>query len=142
MEEQSGPKASEALSYKEAGVDIDTADAAKLLMKETLSETSNRVMNSVGAFASLVDFNFTELNHPVLVMKMEEPGSKQLLAAQHGRLPEVGYDLINHLINDTIMMGAKPIAVQDTIVCGTLEKDIVVALVAKMHAACRMQGCD
>lgn len=77
-----------------------------------------------------------------MVIKMEEPGSKQMLAAKHGCLGDVAYDLVNHLINDTICVGAKPLAIQDTIVCGNLEPKVVVELVDKMAKAARLQNCD
>lgn len=129
-------------TYKDSGVDIDVADATKLEMKETLENKSSRVLNSVGAFASLYDIKFDDIKHPVMVIKMEEPGSKQMLAAKYGKLPEVAFDLVNHLINDTICVGAKPLAIQDTIVCGRLDKDTVLELVGNMVKACRSQSCD
>jgi len=105
------------LSYREAGVDIDHADAVKRFFAESMHKgMSPRVLSRVGAFAALYDLHFRELSSPVLVVKTEEPGSKQLLAAQHGRLPDVAYDLINHLLNDTVLVGAKPLGVVDTIV--------------------------
>jgi len=39
-------------------------------------------------------------------------------------------------------MGARPLAVLDTIICGKLQKDIVVSLVEKMSQACKDNGCD
>lgn len=129
-------------SYQASGVDIDTADEAKRLMAQKLEKKSSRVLNSLGAFASLVQLDTSEYREPVLVLKMEEPGTKQFLAAQHGRLSSVGRDLIHHLINDTVVMGAKPLAILDTVVCGKLESDQVVALVAEMAEACREHGCD
>lgn len=130
------------ISYEKSGVNINNADAAKRVMAETLATDNPRVMNTVGAFASLYDFSFPEIKSPVLVVKMEEPGSKQLLAAQHGRLAGIGYDLINHLINDTVVMGARPLVVLDTIICGKLEKKDVVDLVDTMSKACKDQGCN
>ncbi|MCB0353387.1 MAG: phosphoribosylformylglycinamidine cyclo-ligase [Bdellovibrionales bacterium] len=129
-------------SYKQSGVDIDTADRTKQEMASIISQRDARVLNSLGGFASLIDFSFPKIKHPVLVFKMEEPGSKQLLAAQMGRLDSVGRDLIHHLINDTIMMGAAPVAVQDTIICGSLNKNDVVSLVREMSQACKEQGCQ
>jgi len=129
------------LSYKKAGVDIDTADATKRAMAASLETTDKRVLNRLGAFASLFDGAFPQCEHPVLVLKMEEPGSKQKLAIQHGRVRSLCYDLINHLVNDIIVMGATPLAVQDVIICGKLETEVVTELVASMSAACREQGC-
>ena len=131
----------EKFSYQKAGVDIDVADATKRAMAESLETQDARVLNRIGAFASLYDAEFPEYQHPVLVLKSEEPGSKQKLALQHGHVESICYDLINHLINDVIVMGARPLSVQDVIVCGKLEKDVVRRLVAAMAEACRRQEC-
>lgn len=128
------------LSYKEAGVDIDTADAAKRKMAELLGGPRAGVLNALGAFGSLYDARFEGYQHPVLVLKMEEPGSKQLLALQHGRIESLCYDLVNHIVNDIAVMGAEPLAMLDTIVCGKLEQDVVVALVDGLRRACNDLG--
>jgi phosphoribosylformylglycinamidine cyclo-ligase len=131
----------EGSSYSLAGVDIDAADAAKRDMKSLLKAPKSLVLNEVGAFASLVDGSFPALEHPVLVLKVEEPGSKQLLAFQQGSHRTIAYDLVNHLINDVVVMGAAPVALLDTIICGNLDPAVVVELVRHMAAACREQGC-
>lgn len=128
-------------TYKESGVDITEADATKKVLKKLLSTSNRRVLNKVGAFASLFDFDFPTIKEPVLVLKSEEPGTKQLLAAQHDRLEDIAYDLVHHLINDIIAMGADPIAVLDTIIIGKIEKEKIVRLVDAMATACRDQGC-
>lgn len=128
------------LSYKKAGVDIDTANEAKRRMAEILATNNVRVLNKVGAFASLFDGAFPEYKKPVLVLKTEEPGSKQKLALEHGNVESICYDLINHLVNDCIVMGAKPLSVQDCIVCGKLEKEVVLNMVSALSAACRENG--
>ncbi len=38
-------------------------------------------------------------------------------------------------------MGAKPLSVQDVIICGKLEKDKVMRIVSTIADACRDQGC-
>lgn len=133
---------SEGFSYKKAGVDISVADAAKREMAKSLETSDGRVLNRLGAFASLYDGKFDGYEHPILVLKMEEPGSKQKLAVQYGRVGSVCFDLINHLIDDIIVMGAKPLAVQDVIICGKLEKRVVTEMVDAMARACREQECS
>lgn len=128
----------ESLTY---GVNIDIANAAKQEMATILETGNKRVMNKVGAFASLYDFSFSEYKNPVLVLKTEEPGSKQLLAAQYGKLENVAYDMINHLINDCIVMGAQPLTVQDAIICGKMVKEDVNKLVKAVADACAKEGC-
>jgi phosphoribosylformylglycinamidine cyclo-ligase len=129
------------LSYKKAGVDIDIADATKIDMSKSLETTDKRVLNRIGAFASLFDASFPGYKEPVLVLKTEEPGSKQKLAFKYNRISSICYDLVNHLINDIIVMGAKPLSVQDAIICGKLEKNVVNELVDNIAKACREQDC-
>ena len=131
----------EQLSYKKAGVDLDAPHNNKKKMAKSLRVVDKRVLNKIGAFASLFDGTFPEYEHPVLVLKTEEPGSKQKLAFQYNRVSSICYDMINHLINDIITMGAKPLTVQDAIICGKLEKKVVTELVKSMSEACREQGC-
>ncbi len=132
---------SKKLSYKDAGVDISNADATKRAMKKSLTTKNPLVLNSLGAFASLVDGAFPGYKHPVLVCKTEEPGSKQFIAAEHGRMASVCEDMINHLINDICVMGATPLFIQDLIVCGKLEKNVVTTIVESIAKACKAQGC-
>jgi phosphoribosylformylglycinamidine cyclo-ligase len=136
----------ESFSYKNSGVDIDVADATKREMVGTLKNNDERVLNQVGAFASLFAARFPELVEPVLVLKMEEPGSKQKLAfegpRERGWVRSICFDTINHLINDIAVMGAEPLAAQDAIICGKLEPGVVGELVKGMADACRAQGCS
>jgi len=130
------------LSYQKSGVDIDVADATKQAMAKSLETRDPRVLNKIGAFASLFDGSFPDLKHPVLVLKIEEPGSKQKLAFQHKRVAGIACDLINHLVNDIIVMGARPLAVLDVIVCGKIEKQLVAEFVDTLATACREQDCS
>ncbi|MEK7132904.1 MAG: phosphoribosylformylglycinamidine cyclo-ligase [Patescibacteria group bacterium] len=129
------------LSYKTAGVDIDTANETKREMVEILGGGNERVLNKVGAFASLFDGAFPEYKHPVLVLKTEEPGTKQKLALEHNSVETICYDLIGHLINDAIVMGAKPLSVQDCIVCGKMKKEVILKIVSSLSSACKENGC-
>ena len=128
-------------TYKDAGVDIHAADDAKKIFQKSLDRGDPRVLNSVGAFASLVQGKFDGYEDPVLVLKTEEPGSKQKLAFGHGYIPSICFDTVNHLINDIAVMGAFPLYVQDAIICGKLEKAMVVKIVDGFAKACEEQGC-
>src|SRR3954469_14903118 len=132
------------LSYEKAGVNIDNADAAKKQMAQTMATGGGgdpRILHRPDAFASLFDASFPGIKEPVLVMKTEEPGSKQKLAFQHGRARSIAQDMIHHLIDDIIVTGAQPLAVQDCIVCGKLQKEVVLELVAAINDACRQNDC-
>ena len=129
------------LSYANAGVDIDKADKTKAEMTRILATPEHRLLNGIGAFASLYDASFPEYKEPVLVMKTEEPGSKQKLALEYGYLSSIGKDLIHHLVNDVIVMGARPLMAQDAIICGKLEKETILQLIESIAGACREQDC-
>src|SRR3989338_3492989 len=129
------------LSYKQAGVNRDTENETKEGMVSALETSDKRVLNKIGAFASLYDGAFPEYEHPVLVLKTEEPGTKQLLAFQYDKVESVCHDLVNHLVNDAIAMGAKPLSIQDCIVCGKVEKPIVLRMVKAFAEAAKNNEC-
>jgi len=129
------------LSYKTSGVDIDIANNTKKEMARSLDNNNTRVLNKSGAFATLFDGSFPEYKNPVLVFKTEEPGSKQKLALENNSIETICYDLINHLVNDAIVMGAKPLSIQDCIVCGKMEKKVILKMVSAFSKACKENGC-
>ena len=122
-------------------VNIDAANETKQQMRGILDTQNARVLNKIGAFASLYDFSNLPYKNPVLVLKTEEPGSKQLIAAQYDKIENVCYDMINHLVNDCIVMGATPLVIQDAIICGKLDKAIVTRIVKAIAAAAEKQEC-
>ena len=135
-------KDADGLSYSKAGVDIAYTDTIKKEMAKHLETGDRRVLNRLGAFASLYEISFPEIKDPVLVLKSEEPGSKQKLAMEYGYTESICHDMINHLVNDIVVMGARPLAVLDTIVCGNAEKDTIKALVKGISEACRENECS
>lgn len=135
-------KNTEGLSYSKAGIDITYTDTIKKEMSKHLETTDKRVLNGLGPFASLYDIHFPDIKEPVLVLKSEEPGSKQKLAMEYGYTESICHDMINHLVNDIVVMGAKPLAVLDTIVCGNAEKDTIKSLVKGVSEACKLNECS
>lgn len=135
-------KNGDGLSYSRAGVDIAYTDAIKKEMSGYLKTSNERVLNGIGPFASLYDIHFPEMREPVLVLKSEEPGSKQKLAMEYGYTESICHDMINHLVNDIVVMGARPLAVLDTIVCGRAQKETIKTLVKGIADACRENDCS
>ena len=129
------------LSYKSSGVNRDTENETKEGMAAALETGDKRVLNKIGAFASLYDGEFPGYEHPVLVLKTEEPGTKQLLAFQYDKFESICHDLVNHLVNDCIVMGAKPLSIQDCIVCGKVEKPVVLRMVNAFAEAAKENEC-
>jgi len=136
-----GDAAENELTYSKAGVDVTYTDAMKTAMARHLETSDARVLHKHGDFAALYDIKFEGMRHPVLALKAEEPGSKQKLAMQYGFMESVCHDMINHLVNDILVMGARPFAVLDTVICGNAEKDTVQTIVKGISEACRNNGC-
>jgi len=132
------------LNYESAGVSIETANDTKKKFKDMVSSqgfSHCTPINKVGAFASLVEIDIKKYENPVFVLKSEEPGSKQMLSIENGRIEWIAQDLIHHLVNDIIVMGAMPCAVLDTIICGKFEKETVLKLVGEISKACIENNC-
>ena len=128
-------------TYDKAGVDINQTDTLKREISAFVAGGDSRVLNKLGPFASLYDIKFDNLAHPVLALKSEEPGSKQKLAIKYGFSESISHDMINHLVNDIIVMGAKPLAVLDTIVCGSADSEVIKSIVKGVSDACRNNEC-
>lgn len=122
-------------------VNIDEANETKAGFSKIIDDNDPRLVNRVGAFASLFRIDVSKYSDPLLVLKTEEPGTKQILAFQNDRIESVCHDMINHLINDCVVMGATPLAVQDLVVCGRLEKSTVTRIVSAISAVCQENGC-
>lgn len=122
-------------------VNIDEANETKSGFSKIIDGKDDRLKNRVGAFASLFKIDVSKYPEPLLVLKTEEPGTKQILAFQYDRIESVCWDMINHLINDCVVMGATPLAVQDLVVCGRLEKEVVTRIVTAISAICHKNGC-
>lgn len=135
-------RGAEGLSYSKAGIDITYTDTIKREMAKHLDTKDDRVLNGLGPFASLYNIKFQEIENPVLVLKSEEPGSKQKLAIEYGYSESICHDMVNHLVNDIVVMGAKPLAVLDTIVCGNAEADTIKTLVKGVSDACKENECS
>ncbi len=61
---------------------------------------------------------------------------------EYGYSESICHDMVNHLVNDIVVMGAKPLAVLDTIVCGNAEADTIKTLVKGVSDACKENECS
>jgi phosphoribosylformylglycinamidine cyclo-ligase len=128
--------------YKDAGVDIRKAENSlseiKRLIKKTL--TSN-VLNAPGHFGAT--YKIPEgYKNPVLVSSIDGVGTKILLAIEHGYHEGLGHDIVNHCVNDILVMGAKPMYILDYFASGKLDKDVITEVVKGMAIACKENECS
>lgn len=129
------------LSYSEAGVDRQTASAAKKRIGELVERTRTpNVLSVAGGFGGLfrVPGGFEA---PVLVSSADSVGTKLKVAIRANRHDTVGIDIVNHCVDDILVEGARPLFFLDYIGIGRLVAGTVEAIVAGLSAACVENGC-
>ncbi|TAH38457.1 MAG: phosphoribosylformylglycinamidine cyclo-ligase [Planctomycetota bacterium] len=136
----SAPDSATGLHYRDAGVDVDAADAAIEQAKDAIRSTFGpRVLADVGLFGGL--FSAAGLaKDPVLVATTDGVGTKVRIAAAVGRYDSVGHDIVHHCINDALVQGAEPLFFLDYVGVGRLDPGVVAALIRGCAAACKAHG--
>ena len=131
-----------AITYSDAGVDIDAATRATDKIKELARRTFNeRTLSEIGSFGGMFDGAFPSLKQPVLVASADGVGTKLKIAFLAGVHHTVGRDLVNHCVNDILVQGARPLFFLDYIATGKLLPEVVAAIVAGVANGCRENGC-
>jgi phosphoribosylformylglycinamidine cyclo-ligase len=131
-----------AITYKDAGVDIDASNAAKQRIRQLARDTFNAsVLSDIGSFGGMFACNFAGIEEPVLVSSTDGVGTKLKVAIMMNRHNTVGADLVNHCINDILVQGARPLFFMDYVAAGKLNPDVIVSVVEGVARACRESGC-
>jgi phosphoribosylformylglycinamidine cyclo-ligase len=127
-------------AYAEAGVDLEVNTRVKAgLSAAVASTTTELVAAGFGSFGGAFSLPAGYLE-PVLVSSVDGVGTKLHLAIEWGRPEVAGRDVVNHGINDTAVLNARPLAFLDYIASSRLEAETVLALVEGMAEACRDAG--
>src|SRR5438034_1508467 len=131
-----------AITYKDAGVDIEKSNAAKKRIRKLARETfTPGVLSDIGSFGGMFACNFAGMKEPVLVSSTDGVGTKLKVAVMMNRHNTVGGDLVNHCINDILVQGARPLFFMDYIATGKLDADVIVSVVDGVARACKESGC-
>jgi phosphoribosylformylglycinamidine cyclo-ligase len=130
------------LTYKDAGVDIDSVTTALKSVGDMAKATHSdpRVLTGLGSFGALFKADFGDMKEPVLVSSTDGVGTKLMVARRMKRFDTVGSDLVNHCIDDILVMGAAPLFFMDYVAAGHFEPGMVEAIVSGFANACREQG--
>ncbi len=131
----------EALTYRDAGVDIDAGNAVVERIKPLVARTFRKeVMAGLGGFGALFELG-GRWREPVLVSGTDGVGTKLKLAQTLGRHDTIGIDLVGMCVNDVLVQGAEPLFFLDYFATGKLDVDTTVAVVGGIAKGCELAGC-
>lgn len=127
-------------TYRDAGVDIDTAERlVKVVREQARSTFTPGVLSDVGFFGGL--FELKGYRQPVLVSSADGVGTKLKIACVLGKHDTVGIDIVNHCVNDILTCGARPLFFQDYIAMAKLVPDMIASVTGGMARALAEVGC-
>ncbi len=131
------------LTYSSAGVSIDTWNSVKGRIGELVSSTYNaRVHGKFGQFGGMFDASWLKgMDAPILVSSTDSVGTKVKVAFDSKVYDTVGVDIVNHCVDDILVMGARPLFFLDYIGIGKLVPTVAERIVFGLASACRSNDC-
>ena len=129
-------------SYAEAGVDTAAGDLAVELMKSAVADTHGpNVLGGVGGFAGLYDVSFLkDYDRPLLATSTDGVGTKVAIAQALDKHDTIGQDLVGMVVDDIVVVGARPMFMTDYIACGKVVPSRIADIVAGIARACADTG--
>jgi phosphoribosylformylglycinamidine cyclo-ligase len=130
-----------AITYKDAGVDIDAGNALVDRIKPLAKATSRpEVLGGIGGFAALCRIP-AAYRDPVLVSGTDGVGTKLKTALAARRHGTIGIDLVAMCVNDVLVTGAEPLFFLDYFATGALDVDTAASVIGGIAEGCRQAGC-
>ena len=129
-------------AYSEAGVDIGAGNRAVQLMSDAVRSTYGpEVLLGIGAFGGLWNAaRLKDLRDPVLVGSTDGVGTKTVVASALGSYETLGWDIVNHCVNDILVQGAEPLFFLDYVAAPRVDPQVIAAIVRGVAGACREAG--
>ncbi|MFO7946768.1 MAG: phosphoribosylformylglycinamidine cyclo-ligase [Armatimonadota bacterium] len=128
------------MTYRDAGVDIDAAEATLQSLGETIKSTHGpQVLAGRADFGGM--FALGDYDDPVLVAGADGVGTKLKIAFMTDTHDTVGQDLVAMNVDDIICMGARPLFFLDYLATGAIEKGTITQVVTGIAGACKKAGC-
>lgn len=130
------------LTYAAAGVDTEAGDKAVELMKDAVRRTHGpQVLGGVGGFAGLYDFEeVLAYRKPLLATSTDGVGTKVAIAQALDIHDTIGFDLVGMVVDDIVVVGAKPLFMTDYIATGKVVPERIASIVRGIAAACEEAG--
>jgi len=130
------------LTYKDAGVNIDSGYEAVNLMKNYVRKTySKGVISDIGGFGGLFAIDKDSYKEPVLVAGTDGVGTKLKIAFMMDRHDTIGEDCVAMCVNDILCQGGKPLFFLDYIATGQIDPNKIGEIVKGISNGCIKAGC-
>jgi phosphoribosylformylglycinamidine cyclo-ligase len=128
-------------AYEQAGVNIDLAQGLLERVKERISRSRREeVLAPIGGFGGLFQLNLSRYVDPVLVSSIDGVGTKLMIAHMMEKYDTVGYDIVNHCVNDIASQGAEPLYFLDYLGIGRLRSPMYEEVLTGIADACAAQN--
>ncbi|HON09948.1 MAG TPA: phosphoribosylformylglycinamidine cyclo-ligase [Chitinispirillaceae bacterium] len=131
------------LRYSDAGVDVSAWNKAKVRIGELVSSTfNNHVVGKFGQFGGMFDLaGLSGMKNPILVSSTDSVGTKVMVAHETGVHNTVGQDIVNHCVDDILVLGARPLFFLDYIGLNKLIPEVLEGIITGLTVACKANGC-
>jgi phosphoribosylformylglycinamidine cyclo-ligase len=127
-------------SYAAAGVDIAAGNEAVARYKDVMRGWRHAdQLEEIGGFGGL--FRLPGDGSRALAASTDGVGTKLLIAAELGRYDTVGADLVNHCVNDILVVNAAPLFFLDYLAVGKLDPQVAAEIVRGCFEACMKHNC-
>ncbi len=129
------------ITYKDAGVDVESADALVERIKALAAPTQiPETVSHVGGFSALCALP-SGMRHPLLVSSTDGVGTKLEVAIRLASHTTVGEDLVAMCVNDILTSGARPLFFLDYLATSKLDVSQAADVIAGVASGCLKAKC-
>jgi phosphoribosylformylglycinamidine cyclo-ligase len=130
-----------AVTYRDAGVDIDAGNALVRAIAPLAAKTKRPgVLGGIGGFGGLFDLKACGFKDPLLVAATDGVGTKLKLAIETGIHDGIGIDLVAMNLNDIVVQGAEPLFFLDYFATGKLDLGVAETVIGSIAEGCKEAG--
>ncbi|MDM8557802.1 phosphoribosylformylglycinamidine cyclo-ligase [Candidatus Parabeggiatoa sp. HSG14] len=132
-------KKSPSLSYRDAGVNIDSGNLLVERIKPIAARTHRpEMLGNLGGFGAL--FEIPRYKNPVLVSGTDGVGTKLKLAQTYNKYDTIGIDLVAMCVNDIVTSGAEPLFFLDYYATSHLDVEVATQVIEGISKGCELAG--
>jgi phosphoribosylformylglycinamidine cyclo-ligase len=128
--------------YRQAGVDLDRADAVVVIAKQHAQTTpKSTALGGIGGFSGAFEIP-PGYQQPVMLAACDGVGTKLKLAELTGIHHTIGQDLVAMSVNDILVSGGRPLVFLDYVATGKIDTHLFDAILQGVAEGCRQSDCN